>query len=229
MFNIRNRHNHPIHVVHHRRYRRLKRLAILALLITAAGAFWLWRDLNRLEADSPKAIGTTTQVTIAGPETYRSAYFEFKDTAKWYYSPKESTATKLVYKMNVGGLPGHALTVYVNQTPLQNDLAVTHALPAQVKDGNVIVPGDLSDHCGKLYQPNELKRIRPVSINGTSVLCVPDSPQYVAVVGQAGGDYNLKLRRTTGETANYIIIYRNLMIEPDPGVFTRIMKTFRAL
>jgi hypothetical protein len=216
--------------IHRRRYRRRSLLLAVVFIIFAIAAAVVIYDVYHLGRATSKPTGVTYRQTIAGPQTFRSAYFQFSDTAKWVYAPNNSTPTKLTYLLYGAGLPVHSLIVYVNQTPLQSDLAVTRVLPVQVKNGNALtLMGDISAPCSSLYGAADLKRIKTVSLSGTSFLCVPDSPQFSAVVGHVGADYHLNLKRADGETANYIIIYHNLSIDPDPAPFVRIMKTFQAL
>ena len=223
--------NQPIHAVHRRRYRRRSLLLAIVLLVFGAIVAFVIYDFYHLKhQNGKKPVGVTYEQQIAGAQTFTSSYFQFSDTSKWTYAPNDSTAAKLTYLLYVNGLPAHSLTVYVNQTPLQDDLAVTRVLPVQLKNNNSFtITGDIAGPCGGLYQPTDLKRIKTVALGGSNILCVPDSPQFSAVVGQVGGDYNLRLRRSDGETAQYIIIYRNLTVDPDPAPFVRIMKTFKAL
>jgi hypothetical protein len=212
-----------------RRYqRRLRRLVIALLLFMGVVGAVLY-GLSRQTHNSKPATGGLSHQNVAGPQTFRNQYFEFSDTNKWVYAPNDSTANKLTYLLYQQGLPVHSLTVYVNQTPLQNDLAVTRVLPVQIVGASSFSVGTMSDPCSSLYKPTDLKRIKLVSLSATSFLCVPDSPQYSAVIGQTGGDYNLSLKRSNGSTAHYIIIYRNLSVDPDPTAFLNIMKTFKAL
>lgn len=221
----------PTHAVHRRRYRRRSLLlAVVLVVFGAVTAFVIYDFYHLKHQNGKKPVCVTYQQQIAGAQTFTSSYFQFSDTSKWVYAPNDSTATKLTYLLFVSGLPAHSLTVYVNQTPLQNDLAVTRVLPVQIQNNNSFtIAGSISDTCGSLYQPTDLKRIRPITLSGTSMLCVPDSPQFSVVVGQVGSDYNLPLTRSDGEVAHYIIIYRNLTVDPDPAPFVRIMKTFKAL
>jgi hypothetical protein len=222
--------DHSNRELHRRRYRRRSWLAAIVFLIFAIVAAIVIYNVYQLDGATSKNIGATSHQVIAGPQTFHSSYFQFSDTAKWVYAPNDSTSTKLTYLLYAAGLPVHSLTVYVNQTPLQSDLAVTRVLPVQIKNGNALaLAGDISAPCSSLYGASDLKRIKTVSLSSTSFLCVPDSPQFSAVVGQVGADYNLKLKRADGETADYIVIYHNLSVDPDPAPFVRIMKTFQAL
>ncbi|HSX45795.1 MAG TPA: hypothetical protein VLG27_02190 [Candidatus Saccharimonadia bacterium] len=222
--------NEPVETINQRRYKRRKRVAAAAFGIFGLVIIAVLLDLHHLNAAGSQPIGKTLHSTIAGPQTFKNAYFEFSDSAKWQYAANDSTTNKLTYLLYVNGVPAHMLTVYVNQTPLQSDLATTRVIPVQIVDGNSLVPaGDISPACGTLYKPTDLKRIKPVALAGTSLLCVPDSPQFTVVVGRVGGDYNLILTRSGGLQARYIIIYHNLSVDPDSSPFTRIMKTFKAV
>lgn len=219
------------HVVRKRRYRRRSLLTGIVIAFLLAAAAYVAYDLYKLRHQPiKKSVGASYQQTVAGDQVMKSSYFQFSDSMKWSYAANDSTATKLTYLLYIGGLPAHSLTVYVNQQPTQDELATTRVLPVQIRNGNALsLQGDISDPCGKLYQSTDLKKIKLVNLSGTSMLCVPDSPQYYVQVGQVGKDYNLSLKRASGEIANYIIVYRNLTISPDAAPFIRAMKTFQAL
>ena len=222
--------NQPFQPVQRGRYRR--RLLMAGLLLLAAGGVALAIYLDLLGADKTTGTpvtGPTYRQTVAGVETFKSSYFKFSDTSKWVFMPADSTANKFTYMNYVAKLPAHAMMVYVNITPASIDLATTRVLPVSIVNGNAFTVGAISEPCGQQYKPADPKRVRPVTLAGTTMLCVPDSPQYTAEVGQTGGDYNLTLKRADGTTARYIIIYHNLTAMPDPGPFLRIMKTFQAL
>lgn len=224
------RNNRPIHAAHRRRYYRRSLLLLIVILIFSAATAAVMYDLRRAtHDDSKKQIGATYEQHIAGQQVFRSSFFQFSDSSKWSYAPGDSTASKLTYLLYVSGLPAHSLTVYINQTPLQYELAVTRVLPVHLKEGNAFTPGSISDHCNTQYKATDLKRIQLTSLSGTRMLCVPDSPQFSVIVGQVGSDYNLSLKRSNGEVAHYIIIYRNLTVNPDPAPFIRIMQTFQSL
>jgi len=222
--------NQPVMTADHRRYRRRKRLVLGFFTLLVLGIVGFLFDLHHLGAAGSSPVGATVHSSIAGPQTFKSAYFQFSDSAKWQYAPNDSTATKLTYLLYNNGVPAHMVTVYVNQTPLQNDLATTRVLPVQITHGNSFtLPGDISPACGSLYKPTDLKRIKSIQIGGTTMLCVPDSPQFTVEVGQVGGNYDLPLVRSGGLPAHYIILYHNLSADPDSSPFMRIMKTFKAL
>jgi hypothetical protein len=222
--------DYSVHEIKRKRYKRRLKLVAFIFVLLICIFILLFYELRRTNNDSSKnQIGPSYVHQVGGATLFKSTYFQFSDTNPWVYSPGDSTPTKITFLLFEDNVPAHSLTVYVNQTPLQYELAVNHALPVQLKNDNSFTVGNLSDNCDSLYKPTDLKRIRTLAINGTNILCVPDSPQYTAVVGQIGGDYNLALKRSNGEMANYIIIYQNLSFTPDPTPFLNIMKTFQAL
>lgn len=213
-----------------RRYRRTTRLAGLVLLSAGIVALALAYDTYRVQqTDNQPVTGPAYNQTIAGPRLFKSSYFQFSDSANWVYEAKESTANKIIYRLYQAKLPAHSVTVYVNQVPPENELATTRTLPVQLVNGNAFTVGELSEPCSKQYKPSDPKRIKTVTIGGTNMLCVPDSPQLSVAVGEVGGNYGLTLKRASGQTARYIIIYRNLTADPDAGPFLRVMKSFQAL
>ena len=220
----------PVVTKRQKRYRRTSLIFTLILIIFIFLVAIIIYDILHLKANkSQKSIGENIHKVIAGPETFKSTYFQFSDNAKWVFAPNDSTQTRFVFLSFIGGVPAHSLYVYVNATPLQNELATTNVLPVSIKNSNSFVEGTLSNNCNSLYKPSDLKRIKVVSISGTSMLCVPDSPQLSIVVGQLGADYNVMLKRKNGQLYRYIIIYHNLSINPDPAPFIRIMNSFQSL
>lgn len=220
----------PFRTVQRGRYRRRVVASVLLLLLMAAGAAAIFFDLRDADKNTgTPAIGPTFKKAIAPAEVFKNSYFQFSDSAKWQFMASDSTASKYTYINYVAKLPAHAVTVYINKTPPVNELATTRVLPVSLVNGNGFSVGTISDPCGGQFKPGDLKRVRPVSLAGATMLCVPDSPQYTAQVALTGGDYNLTLKRANGQTARYVIIYRNLTANPEPSPFLRIMRTFQAL
>jgi hypothetical protein len=212
------------------RYHRRLLAGILVVLIIAGAVAAVFYDLaHGGKTTGLPASGPTYHEKIAGAQVFKSTYFQFSDTDKWVLAADQSTANKFTYIDYVAKLPAHAVSVYVNQTPSSIDLATTRVLPVNLINGNAFQAQTISDPCGQQYKPTDPKRVKAIPLAGTTMLCVPDSPQYTAEVGQVGGDYNLTLKRANGTTARYIIVYHNLTATPDPGPFLRIMKTFQAI
>jgi hypothetical protein len=53
--------------------------------------------------------------------------------------------------------------------------------------------------------------------------------QYKVVLAQKGADYKLKLKRSDGSMATYIIIYQDQEITSDSLTIKQIASTFQAL
>jgi hypothetical protein len=221
----------PLGIENRRQYRIINSIILAVFIIIIAVVLLLILNLNKISNPNVKsARGATIVKNIGGAKTFKSAYFEFSDTNNWVYAPNDSTPNKLTYLLYSGGVLAHSITVYVNQAPIENNLATTRVLPVSITNSDSFGLGVISSPCSTLYSSTDLKDIKPVSISGTSFLCVPDSPEYLVIVGQVGGNYNLSLRRSNGQIASYIIIYHNLAAtDPNPQPFLDAMQTFKAL
>jgi hypothetical protein len=216
---------------HKRIYRRSSFILAIFLLVILILVVLFLINLGHISSNgsSKSVIGNAYIQKFAEPQTFTSEYFQFTDNEKWVYAPNDSTSNKITYLLYQSGVLAHSLTVYVNQTPLQDDLVVTRVLPVQITGGNSFIIGSISQTCGSTYAANIGKVIKNVVLENSSFLCVPDSPEYTVIVGQVGANYNLSLKRADGETANYIIIYHNLSVNPNPMPFLSIMRTFKAI
>jgi hypothetical protein len=218
------------HSEHHRRYHFLNLALFLIVIAIIVGIVVAVTSLEKLGNASSKSAKSQTLIQhFAGARTFKNAYFEFSDTNDWQYAANDSTSNKIVYLLYADGVPARSLTVYVNQTPLQYNLATSYVLPVQIINSNTFSEGAVSAPCSSLYGPADRKVIKTVSLSETSFLCVPDSPQYTISVGQVGGGTNLDLMRSNGQATNYIIIYHDLSVTPDPSPFLNVIKTFKAL
>lgn len=224
--------SHSLHQERHIRRRRFLIFALLLLGAVLAVAGVLSYDFlggNSSPVGDKSRLGDNYQHQIGGANLITSSYFQFGSMASWSFAPNDSTSHKLTYLLYEAGVPAHSLTIYIDQMPTQDDLATTHLLPVRIANDNSLTVGQLSANCNGLYKASDPKVIRPVQLDGAGMLCVPDSPQYSAVVSQIGSDYSLRLKRQNGQLATYIIIYRNLSVNPDPTVFLRAMSSFKAL
>lgn len=220
-----------MHALHHRRYKRRVRLIVgllfVLLIAGSVGVYYIYKSRTK---DTGKIIGASSVQHIAGPELYKTSYFEFSASERWVLSSTDSTANKFTYLLYLGGVVSQTLTIYVNQTPIPDYLGVTMVLPVNIKDADALtVAGPISQPCGNLYGPTELKQVKTISIEGTSIVCVPESEEFTVVVGQLGGNYQLRLKRANGQLANYIIIYDNVSVGPDPSPFLQLLPTFQAI
>ncbi len=188
------------------------------------GSYKIWRDLQQQDAVS-SALSEAS--SVAALQVYKTAYFEFEDSGGSWEADKSTTTNKFVYYKHKDGLVEHELIIYVNENPA--NLYVSRALPSTIVHNNSLQPSSMTDHCRTMYGANELMKPHMVTMNGTSFPCVPDTPQYSVLVTQSGGSYELPLRRTSGEMAQYIINYRDLRYTPDDRTITRIVKSFQAI
>jgi hypothetical protein len=206
-------------------------LVVVAVVLIAIGAFLY--DFLTNDATPQKPTSPTVVKSVSFDSKYFSTpYFRFTDSGNWNFINSQSTGSKYVFQKYLSNstLVQHQLIVYVNTTPPPLDLASSRVLPVQVnEDGGGFKAGQVSDHCGKLYGPNEPHRVQPRQISGTTILCDPDQGQFRVVIGQTGGDYNLKLKRSDGSFANYVIIYQNQKLDPDIDTVEQIAGSFQAI
>jgi hypothetical protein len=221
--------NQPIKLENKRHYRFINSIIIVIIVTTVAVVSYLLLNINHINNPTVKsARGVTLTQRIGGSKTFTSKYFEFSDTNDWLYAPNDSTPSMITYLQYHDGVVARSITVYVNQTPLQLNLATTRVLPVNILNDNSFSTTDISQTCGSLYG-SAPKVDKPVSMNGTNFVCVPDSPEYLVIAGQINGSYNLRLKRANGQLANYIIIYHDLSTDPNPQPFLDVMQTFKAL
>jgi hypothetical protein len=102
-------------------------------------------------------------------------------------------------------------------------------LPVRLVNDNQLDVTSVYGPCGKLYKPGELHKVKTVTIENAQMLCDPDTPQYSVVLAEVNGDRRLTMKRSDGSAAKYVIIYRDLTLDPGPGTILQIADTFRAL
>lgn len=208
--------------------RRIKLVSfLLVIIIVSIAIFWFFY-LRQYKGTRPQ-IGPAFTTTIAGPTVYKSKYFEFSDTAKWVYAPNDSTANETTFLQYHGGVLADSISVYVNQLPSIEELPATYVLPVQIKNQNSFIVSQISSQCSSVYLSTDKKLTKKVLIDGTNMICYPDSPEYHVIAGQIGGDYNLTLKRSNNQLAKYIIIYKDLSTSPQDLPFVNFLATFKAL
>jgi hypothetical protein len=212
--------------------RRFKILAVFGIVAVIGLGIFLYDFYNKKQnPQSPTSKTTVKQVTFEN-KTFSTPYFSFKDSEDWKLIPNQSTGNKFVFQKYLANsdLVQHQLMVYVNNTPPALDLASSRVLPVELNSGNTsFIPKEVSDHCGKTYKPGELHRVLPKQVEGSTFLCDPEQGQFRVIIAKEGGDYNLKLKRTDGIVANYIIIYQNQKIDPDTETIMHIASSFQSL
>ena len=199
--------------------------AVLLVLAVAALAI----DLIRSDSGTPDTSAAESIAVGDNLKTYNTAYFSFQDTGNWVLSKQESTKTKFAYTQFRGVQPQHQLTIYVNEEPISLYTAVSRVLPVRlVNDSNLDITG-IYGPCGKLYKPGDLHKIKEVIIEGAKMLCDPDTPQFSVALAEVGGDWRLNMRRKDGSAAKYIVIYRDLTLDPNSGPLPQIADSFKSL
>jgi hypothetical protein len=206
-------------------------LALMFILIVAAAVF-LYDFYTKDQNPQTPTSKTTVKNISFDNEFFSTPYFRFTDSGKWKLITSQSTNNKFVFQKYLvnSELVQHQLMVYINSTPPPLDLAVSRVLPVEINsDNNGFKPSSVSDHCGKTYKTGELHKVEPRQIDGSTILCDPEQGQFRVALAKQGGDYNLKLKRTNGTVANYIIIYQNQKIDPDSDTVLQIANSFQAL
>lgn len=210
-------------------YRHRLGLVLLVLLgvglIVAAIAFDL-RHSNKKKLMTSQA---QSQSITGNLQTFRSAYFQFKDTGKWVLNSKESTADKYIYYKYRGLVVEHSLIVYVNQVPISLYLASSRVLPVRIVNNDSLDVTSVSGPCGNSYGPQDLHRIKDIVINGAIMQCDPDTPQYTVVLGEINGSYQLHMQRLSGGSVQFVITYRDLRLNTGQDTILQIAHSFQAL
>lgn len=225
------RHGSRHYISWSRGFRRRKRLLGIVLLLLFLAAGFIARDLYFVnKAGAPVTSKTTIKSVSFDGNHFSTPYFQFAESGTWKLAEAESNPSKYVWKKYQGSSPvvQHQLIVYVNQTPPPPELAAAAALPVKIKDSS-FEAGVPSPHCGGLFEPGEPRRVRPQTVGGTTILCDPDMGQRRVIFGSVGGDYNLRLKRSDGSSARYVIIYKDQRISSDDEILTQIADSFKAL
>lgn len=226
---VKFRHDKSMHIERQRRYRLTRNLLIIAGLLIAIFSLVLLLKIDLGSGKIRPVVGGSYTKHVAGPNIYKNNYFSFSDNQKWLFDAKNSSADQFVYISYANGVVAQSLTVYVGIVPIVDNLEATYVLPVNLNNSNLNVSGNITGPCGQTYPVGAIKRVMSINIAGTTMVCVPDSPEYLVIASQVGGTYQLKLRRSNGQLASYIIIYRNLEVYPNPQSFYRIVASFKAM
>lgn len=212
---------------HHLVFRRRALVALSILIVVGILVAAIFLDLHR-NTKKPDISKVQTEKVSDNMSTFRSPYFQFRDTGKWVLD-QNSTSQKFIYSKFQGLLPQHQLIVYVNQVPIPRFLAVSRVLPVRIVNGNSFNVTSVSSHCGSTYGPQEPHRVKTVSINEANMLCDPDMAQYTVILSQINGDYQLHLQRLDGTPVTLIITYLDGTLAPEPSTLLRLANSFQAL
>jgi hypothetical protein len=212
--------------------RRFKFLALFAIAIIIATVVFLYDFYSKKQTPQAPVSKTTFKNITFEDKEVTSPYFKFKDSQDWKFIPAQSTSNKFVFQKFLPNstLVQHQLMVYINYTPPPLELASSRVLPVGINTQmNGFDPESVSAHCGTTYKPGEIHKVLPRTLDGATLLCDPEQGQFRVVIAKKGGDYNLKLKRADGSTANYIIIYQNQKIDPDTDTIMQIANSFQSI
>ena len=203
-----------------------RRLVFLILLMVVAGG--LYFILTKHSAKPHSTTPTVEGLQTAGPKaTFTNNFFQFEDTGNWVIDNADSTSSKFIYLKTSKGAPQSQLTVYVNQTPTSLSIAAQRVLPVQIVNNSFSATA-ISSSCASQYTKGELPKIKEVSIDGATMLCDPDASQYTVILSEINGDYQLHLKRPTGQSVQFIIVYKGLSQTPQPDSLLNIARSFTA-
>jgi hypothetical protein len=213
-----------------KRFKIIFRFLILILIVFILAVIFVIYTLSNISREnSASKVGKKIVSYQAGPKLYKNQYFEFYSSDNWTLDKHDSTNNMIMYVLYQAGVVAGSFQVYVNQTPIPNNLQATMALPVKVAGNHFSYVGNVSQACGSAYHTTNPKRIEEVNISSTSMLCVPDSSEEIVIAGQIGGNYDLSMLRGKGVAANYIIIYRSSSFTPSSAPFSSLMSSFKAL
>ncbi len=221
---------------HYRKLRRAKFLwrGFFALVVLFVGVIgWLVADYI-LHADQRNQ----TTVSVEGSKVqgldvsaFRTDYYYFQASTEWRELVDDGLEDGYTYIKSDGDLITQRLQVYVNRSGLEKDqdLKITNVLPLDVEADHFANFGSVSEHCDKGWT-NALNR-DPARINfeKVSFVCAPTSQQYNVIFGERGGDENITVQKSSGETAEITIIYSDLTAYPSSGDIYNIAKRFQIL
>ena len=215
---------------HHPRavFRRRLLLVIFALTVVGLAVFGLTYDLQSEQTQAVKSTATKSEIKES-TQTFKSPYFQFSDKGNWVYSKTGSSEKEFVYYKYRGLAIEHGLTIHVDQTPISLYLASTRVLPVRIVNNNRLDPVTVAGHCAGSYAKDEPKRVKPVTIEGATMLCVPDSPHYTVVLAEINGDYDLEFRKSNGQPIHLFVTYQDMRLDPGPETINQVAKTLQIL
>jgi hypothetical protein len=197
----------------------LRLLIVLMVVVILGSAFFLYDFDHKKQNPNTPTTKTTIKNINFEDKRFSTPYFSFKDSDTWNFISSQSASNKFVFQKYLprSTLVQHQLIVYVNTTPPPLDLAASRVMPVKISED------------GKSFETGEIHRVQMRQINGTTLLCDPDQGQFRVIFAQTGGDYNLRLKRADGTTANYVIIYQNQKIDPNSDTLTQVANSFQSM
>lgn len=204
--------------------RRFKKLLwFLLCILILVGAVVAFDALRQTTEDNTETGAPSTTTIRPSIREFDSEYFTFTAPPSWTNVASESTAQKFVYRSLRGQLVEQELTVYVNEQSA--DLSATRVLPVRIEEGKRLIPSEVSDHCNTASALKKANAPMPVTIGQVSMLCRLDDTNYLVVIGEKGGNTDIKLTGAS-KTTTFHFMYRNSTFTPDTTQLIDILNSF---
>lgn len=204
-------------------------IAIVIILLLALGVIFIDAYINKRISDTPPNTTNPVVSTITPDiEIFTTDYFQFQTDKNWKYIANDSTVNKYVYRRINGKIISADLTVYVNSAP--SDMQATRILPVDFDESSkILIAQELTDHCRESIPKAEREKIgdKEISLKGVAFTCDVDGTLFTALAGKINDSPKMRLTRTDGNVAEYIIYYRDLRAIALSSEFQDILNTFQ--
>lgn len=201
-------------------------VSLLFLAAFGAVGYFIYTGLHRPASKAVTSGVENVQIT-GNKRTFTNDLFQFQDTGTWVVDKNTSTPSKITYHEFRKNQLEHEMVIYINQVPIPLYLAAPRVLPVRIINDNSFQAGSVSNPCGSVYPKGALHQVKEVSISGATMLCDPDSPQYMVVLSEVNGDYRLRLKRPNGTPIQFVIVYKDVGLAPQPDSLLNIANSFQ--
>ena len=208
------------------KFRFRRRLIITAFILVGLILAFVWLDARDDKSQPKTSLAENTNISD-NAITFQTDFFEFQDIGKWVLNKSETTAQKFVYFKYRGVQPQQQLTIYVNQEPIPLYLSTSRVIPVRIVNDNSLDVTNVYGPCGNTYGPDELHQVKVVTIEGSKMLCDPDTPQYSVVLSEVGGNWQLDMKRKNGTLIKVVITFKDITFNPGPESILRIADSFK--
>lgn len=216
----------PVKRSHYGHFRRQMFITLIFIAAFAAVGYYIYSGLHH--SATPSATSQVENIAITGnKQTFTNDYFQFDDTGTWVVDKHSTTANKIVYDKFRKNQILAVMIIYINQVPIPLYLATPLVLPVRIINDNSLQGTQVSRPCGTNYAKGELHRVKETSIDNATLLCDPDSTSYKVVLSEINGNYQLHLKRPSGQLVQFVIVYEDDGISPQPDSIMNIANSFR--
>lgn len=203
-------------------------LIIFIVLLAAFGgvAYYIYAGLRSNQ--KPSALSAVEESEITGnKQTYTNDYFQFEDSGTWIFDKKSSSPQRIVYHKYRKNQVEAEMLVYINNVPIPLYLDTPRVLPVRIVNDTSLAPTNVSLPCVSQYAKGELHRVKEISIDGATMICDPDSPEYFVILSEISGDYRLNFKRSNGVPLQLVITFKDLTLDPSPTTIMNIASSFQ--